>query len=49
MGLTLGLIAGSFKFFHSERQTISAWTSLYAWGQWHAETGKGLPQTVAKA
>jgi hypothetical protein len=38
----------SVKFFHTDfEQTISIWTWLYAWGYCHAETAKGLPQTVA--
>ena len=32
---------------HRSRRTISVWTSLCARGHGHAETGKGLPQTVA--
>ena len=31
---------------HRSRQTIPVWTSLCARGYCHAETGKGLPQTV---
>ena len=29
------------------QQTVSVWTSLSAWGYFHAETGKGLPQNIA--
>jgi hypothetical protein len=32
---------------HRSRQTISVLTSLCALGHCHAETGKGLPQTIA--
>jgi hypothetical protein len=46
MGVRSGLCRPA-KFFHTDhRQTISAWTSICAQGYCHAETGKGLPQTV---
>jgi len=35
------------KFLHTDRQTISVWTSLCAREHCHGERGKGLPQTVA--
>ena len=32
---------------HRSQQPISVWTSLCARGHFHAETGKGLTETVA--
>ena len=48
MGLRSGLCADqSSSSTHRPRQTISVLTSLCARGHSHAETGKGLPHTVA--
>ncbi|KAK6297583.1 hypothetical protein J4Q44_G00321660 [Coregonus suidteri] len=47
MGLRSGVCAGQLSSSTRSRQTNSEWTSLCARGHCDAETGKGLPQTVA--
>ncbi|KAK6307892.1 hypothetical protein J4Q44_G00211630 [Coregonus suidteri] len=47
MGLRSGLCAGQASSSTLISTNHSVWTSLCAQGHCHAETGKGLPQTVA--